>query len=150
MAEWEKKADIKWGILGILTKISLNLNPFPPIPLNFEGNKNLRFWGKMEEWAFPPNHFISSHLNSQTREWAFHSLHQNSQIREEKNILNWFFSFYSIPSSQTTLNVFVICKFVGMSLFIYLFIFIFKSEWFLWVRLLRKCKKRKENKILIF
>ena len=39
----KKRADIKGGILEILTKISLNLNPFPPIPPNFEGNKNLRF-----------------------------------------------------------------------------------------------------------
>ena len=31
------------GILGILIKFSLNLNPFPPIPPNFGGNKNLRF-----------------------------------------------------------------------------------------------------------
>ena len=37
------------GILGVLTKISLNLNTFPPIPPNFEGNKNLRFRGKREE-----------------------------------------------------------------------------------------------------
>ena len=41
--------EIKESILGILTKISLNLNQFPLIPPNFEGNKNLRFWGKREE-----------------------------------------------------------------------------------------------------
>ena len=46
---------------------------------------------------FPPTHLIPSHLNSQTREWAFHSLHQNSQTREWENILKWFFSFLSIP-----------------------------------------------------
>ena len=37
------------GILGVLTKISLNLNPFTLIPLNFEENKNLRFRGERKE-----------------------------------------------------------------------------------------------------
>ena len=31
------------GILRVLVKKSLNLIPFPPIPPNFGGNKNLRF-----------------------------------------------------------------------------------------------------------
>ena len=31
------------GILRVLVKNSLNLISFPPIPPNFEGNKNLRF-----------------------------------------------------------------------------------------------------------
>ena len=33
------------GILGILIKFSLNLNPFPPIPPNFEGTKIWDFEG---------------------------------------------------------------------------------------------------------
>jgi hypothetical protein len=37
------------GILGRLVKKSLNLNPFPPIPLNFGGNENLGFGGNREE-----------------------------------------------------------------------------------------------------
>ena len=31
------------GILGVLVKKSLNLISFPPIPLNFGENENLRF-----------------------------------------------------------------------------------------------------------
>ena len=31
------------GILGVLVKKLLNLISFSPIPLNFEGNENLRF-----------------------------------------------------------------------------------------------------------
>ena len=31
------------GILGVSVKKSLNLISFPLIPLNFEGNENLRF-----------------------------------------------------------------------------------------------------------
>ena len=34
---------IYMGILGVLVKKLLNQIQFPPIPLNFEGNKNLRF-----------------------------------------------------------------------------------------------------------
>ena len=37
---------------------------FSHIPPNYGGNKNLSFWGKMEEWVFPSNHSILSHLNS--------------------------------------------------------------------------------------
>ena len=37
------KSWIYKGILGVLVKKSLNLISFPPIPPNFEGNKNLRF-----------------------------------------------------------------------------------------------------------
>jgi hypothetical protein len=37
------------GILGRLVKKSLNLNSFPPIPPNFEGNENLGFGGNREK-----------------------------------------------------------------------------------------------------
>ena len=76
--------------------MSLNLNSFPSIPPNFEGNKNLRFWEKMEEWAFLPNHSIPSHLNSQTRGME-PPLKLPNKIREEysKNII--FILFHSIP-----------------------------------------------------
>ena len=52
------------GILGVLVKKSLNIISFPPIPLNFGGNENLRFLGNREEWVFPLTHSIPSHLNS--------------------------------------------------------------------------------------
>ena len=52
------------GILRVLVKKSLNLILFPLIPLNFEGNENLRFLGNREKWVFPPTHSIPSHLNS--------------------------------------------------------------------------------------
>ena len=37
------KGWIYMGILGVLVKKSLNLISFTLIPLNFRGNKNLRF-----------------------------------------------------------------------------------------------------------
>jgi hypothetical protein len=36
-------------ILELLVKNSLNLNPFPHIPLNFGGNENLEFGGNRKE-----------------------------------------------------------------------------------------------------
>ena len=38
-----KKGSNWRGILGVITKFSININPFPLIPLNFGGNKNFRF-----------------------------------------------------------------------------------------------------------
>ena len=38
-----KKGSDWRGILGVITKFSININPFPLIPLNFGGNKNFRF-----------------------------------------------------------------------------------------------------------
>jgi hypothetical protein len=40
------------GILRRLVKKSLNLNSFPSIPPNFEGNENLGFGGNRKEWVF--------------------------------------------------------------------------------------------------
>ena len=37
------------GIWGRLVKKSLNLNPFPHIPLNFGGNENLGIKGNRKE-----------------------------------------------------------------------------------------------------
>ncbi len=51
--------------------------------------------------------FHSLHLNSQTREWSFHSFPfpPTSKQEKEENILKIFFffsiPFYSFPSSQT-------------------------------------------------
>ena len=42
---FEIKGWIYRGILEVLVKKSLNLISFPPIPPNFRGNENLRFWG---------------------------------------------------------------------------------------------------------
>ena len=52
------------GILGVLVNKSLNIISFPPISPDFGRNKNLRFWGNREEWAFPLTDSFPSHLNS--------------------------------------------------------------------------------------
>ena len=52
------------GVFRVLVKNSLNLISFPPIPLNFGENGNLRFEGNREEWVFPSTHSISSYLST--------------------------------------------------------------------------------------
>ena len=69
--KFQNKVVVFWE----LVKNSLNLTSFPPIPLNFGGNENLKFWGNREGWVFPHNHYIPSYLNFQTRKLTFYSLH---------------------------------------------------------------------------
>ena len=86
------------GILGVLVKKIIKSNSIPSHSSQFWGEWKLEVLRELREWVFPPTHSIPSHLNSQTREWIFHSLRQNSQTRgrEEysKNIL--FIPFHSL------------------------------------------------------
>ena len=60
------------GILGVLIKKSLNLISFLPIPRNFRGNENLRFWGFA--WEF-------------IREW--NGIELNGIIIRECKVMEW-------------------------------------------------------------
>ena len=91
------------GILGVLTKNSLNLNLFPPIPPNFEGNKNLRFWGKKGGMSVPSQlfYFLTLKLPNKRTNLPFILLKLPKKRREEyyKNI--HFILFYSLLPNKT-------------------------------------------------
>ena len=103
-ASWEKKAFVMckkgwdWrGILGILTKFSLNLNPFPPIPPNL-GEQKFEILMEKGGMSVPSKlfHSLSFKLSNKEIDYLFPPLKLPNKGREEysKNIL--FISFHSI------------------------------------------------------